>query len=185
MYGIQPCSQGEEVKTSVFANESCRHWRHPLGPPFHTAHAHTPCEGRWLRMRCGPFSLLVGEWFRQGRHRIPIIRAQAAYTQEIWSLYDRRTHRAPAEGVCGCGLVELEPSHRDRWTLPCLLSHRKMFALLGALNSIPHLSAQVAAASRSALRLAQLDAVDLPAVCTLVSSTHRWNTGCGRTRGDG
>ena len=37
--------------------------------------------------------------------------------------------------------------------------------LFGALNSIRHLqlSAQVAAASRSALRVAQLDAVDLPA----------------------
>ena len=42
--------------------------------------------------------------------------------------------------------------------------------LFGALNSIPHLSTQVAAASRSALRVAQLDAVDLPAVCKLVSS---------------
>ena len=39
----------------------------------------------------------------------------------------------------------------------------------GALNSIPHLSTQVAAASRSALRVAQVDAVDLPAVCKLVS----------------
>ena len=42
--------------------------------------------------------------------------------------------------------------------------------LFGAQNSIPHLYDQVAAASRSALRVAQLDAVDFPAVCKLVSS---------------
>ena len=44
-------------------------------------------------------------------------------------------------------------------------------SLLSQLDMrIPNLSDQVAAASRSALRVAQLDAVDLPAVCKLVSS---------------
>ena len=42
--------------------------------------------------------------------------------------------------------------------------------LLGALKSMPHLSAHEAAVSRSELRRAQLDTLDLSAVCNVVSS---------------
>ena len=42
--------------------------------------------------------------------------------------------------------------------------------LLGALKSMPHLSAHEAAVSRSELRRAQLDMLDLSAVCNVVSS---------------
>ena len=40
---MQTSSQEEEVITSVFLrNESCRRrWRHPVGPPLHTAHAYS------------------------------------------------------------------------------------------------------------------------------------------------
>ena len=42
--------------------------------------------------------------------------------------------------------------------------------ILGALKSMPHLSAHEAAVSRSELRRAQLDMLDLSAVCNVVSS---------------
>ena len=42
--------------------------------------------------------------------------------------------------------------------------------LLGALKNMPHLSAHEAAVSRSELRRAQLDMLDLSAVCNVVSS---------------
>ena len=42
----------------------------------------------------------------------------------------------------GADLWDENPSHLDRWTLPCLLFYRKMFALW-ALSSIPHLIGKV------------------------------------------
>ena len=70
----------------------------------------------------------------------------------------------------GADLWDGNPSHIDTGGLCLALFPIERCLLFGVLNSIPQLSAQVAAASRSALRVAQLDAVDLPAVCKLVSS---------------
>ena len=130
-----------------------------------TLRAHIPCEGGWLR--CRSSSLLVNEWLRRGvagsqsfGHRRYI---HWKYGRSMWS-----TRWVLAQDVCGCGLVGWEPLSLTQVdsALPYFLS--KDVWSLGRL--IPHLSAQVAAASRSALRGAQLDAVDLPAVCKLVSS---------------
>ena len=103
------------------------------------------------------------------RRRIPIIRAQAVYTLEIWSLHVRdslsTSPRCLWVRTCGMGTPLI-----DTGGLCLALFPIERCLLFGALNSIPHLSAQVAAASRSALRVAQLDAVDLLAVCKLVSS---------------
>ena len=60
-----------------------------------------------------------------------------------------------------------DPVHSHKWALfrcpsRCLL--------LGALKSMPHLSAHEAAVSRSELRRAQLDMLDLSAVCNVASS---------------
>ena len=110
------------------------------------------------------------------RRRIPIIRAQAVYTLEIWSLLVRdslsTSPRCLWVQTCGMRTPLIETVGLCLVFFPierCLLS--------GALNnSITHMSAEVAAAWRSALRVAQLDAVDLSAVCKLVSSAKmkRW-----------
>ena len=132
-----------------------------------TLRTHTPWEGGWLR--CRSSSLVVNEWFRRGvagsqsfGHRRYI---HWKYGHSMWG-----TRWALAQDVCWWGLVGWEPLSL-RQVDSDLLSFLSNGLLFGALNSIPHLSAHVAAASRSALRVAQLDAVDLPwGVCKLVSS---------------
>ena len=103
------------------------------------------------------------------RRKIPIIRVQAVYTLEIWSLHVRdslsTSPRCLWVRTCGMRSPLIETGGLCLAVFPierCLLSR--------ALNIIPHLSTQVVAASRSALKVAQLDAVDLSAVCKLVSS---------------
>ena len=94
---------------------------------------------------------------------------QAVYTVEIWSLHVRdslgTSPRCLWVRTCGMRTPLI-----DTGGLCLAFFSIERCLLFGALNSIPHLSAQVAAVSKSALRVAQLDTADLPAVCKLVSS---------------
>ena len=103
--------------------------------------------------------------------RIPSIRAHVLYTLETWSFHVSVLLNISPWPRCLCvltwgmGIPFIRTSGLCFAVLPiarCLL--------LGALKSMPHLSAHEAAVSRSELRRAQLDMLDLSAVCNVVSS---------------
>ena len=114
-----------------------------MGPPLHSAHPYS-MRGR---MTAVYILFIAGEQMVPSRRRrIPIIRAQAVYTLEIWSLHVRdslsTSPRCLWVRTCGMGTPLI-----DTGGLCLALFPIERCLLFGALNSIPHLSAQVAAAS--------------------------------------
>ena len=117
------------------------------------------------------------------RRRIPSIRAHVLYTLETWSFYVSVLLNISPRCLCvltwGMGTPFIRTSGLCFAVLPiarCL--H------LGALKSMPHLSAHEAAVSRSELRRSQLDMLDFSAVCNVVSSAkieHRLWVESGRS----
>ena len=112
-----------------------------------------------------------GEMLPSRRRRIPSTRAHVLYTLETWSFHVSVLLNISPRCLCvltwGMGTPFIRTSGLCFAVLPiarCLL--------LGALKSMPHLSnsAHDAAVSRSELRRAQLDMLDLSAVCNVVSS---------------
>ena len=110
-----------------------------------------------------------GEMLPSRRRRIPSIHAHVLYTLETWSFHVsvllNISPRCLFVLTWGMGTPFIRTSGLCFAVLPiarCLL--------LGALKSMPHLSAHEAAVSRSELRRAQLDMLDLSAVCNVVSS---------------
>ena len=79
-----------------------------------------------------------------------------------------RVKNKPKVLVCP-NLRAYEPLHEHRWTLLCLTSNGKMLAPLGA-EEHTHLAAQLAALSRSPLRLTQLETSDLSVAWRVASS---------------
>ena len=77
-----------------------------MGAPLHTAHAYSM---QWRMTAVWILFIAGGRMVLSRRRRIPIIRAQAVYTLETWSFHVRDSLPALAQGVCGCGLVGLEP----------------------------------------------------------------------------
>ena len=87
----------------------------------------------------------------------------------MWSLHVRellnRSPRCLCVRTCGMGIPFMNTGG-----LCLALRPIERCLLFGALNSMPHLSAQVCADSRSALRLAQPEVIDLSTLCSVVSS---------------
>ena len=133
-----------------------------------TLRTHIPCEGGWLR--CRSSSLLVNEWFRRGvagsqsfGHRQYI---HWKYGRSMWG-----TRWVPAQDVCRCGLVGWEPLSLTQVdsALPYFLS--KDVCSLGRWIAFPTCPPKLLLhQGQLAPRVAQLDAIDLPAICKLVSS---------------